>query len=784
MPAAGAGPIGRLNRLLVAAIVAFAVAAAYTSFTVLERQAALKRAARYDVAFSASQAGNEFVRFLQRVTAFGSPASAADEAEVELRFAILLNRLSLMRGGEFREFIAESAERDALLADLAAALTTAEPLVERLPDPQARGALLELLLPLETRIIGLASEANEYGGRAVAADHRELLRLHWQFSALAAGLALSGLLLVILLVWNNRLLRRTHRQLASALDDLRQRKAALTAQNTRFEAALGNMSQGLCMIDAGERLTVANLRFFEIFGLPPRDLDRPEAMVSIVARIGPPKLPMQGAAAIHAGGSTSEAGAPRMLELTDGSVLQVLESPMTGGGRLLTYEDVTARVRALEHVEFLARHDSLTGLANRVVLDDFLERSFYRLHRRAERFALLCLNLDRFKGINDTLGHRVGDGLLKEFAERLRASTREEDLVVRYGGDEFIIVQSGARNEQDTAQFVQRLVAALGKPYDVDGQKIIIGTSIGIALAPDNGSDPEQLLQNADLALYRAKTNGRGAYCFFDESMHAKVQARREIERELRQIYFDDEFEIVYQQQFEIASRRLAGVEALLRWRNPRLGEVPPSDFIPVAEEVGLMVALGTWALKNACREVAGWAEPVRLAVNVSPVQFQRGDLAEIVGAALAESGLPPEQLELEITESLFLSEDDGVKETMQSLCRMGVRFALDDFGTGYSSLSYVRSFPISKIKIDRSFICDLPNSPDNLEIVRAICALAESLRLTTTAEGVETREELDLLALAGCTDVQGYYFARPLRACDMRETFPLRQPRTASSAA
>jgi diguanylate cyclase (GGDEF)-like protein len=770
--------IRQINVLLVAVIVVFVTAAAYTSYSVLERQQALQQAARYDVAFSAGQAGNEFLRLLHRINAIDSGSVEFDREEVELRFAILLNRLSLIQGGDFRRFIGESTERQTLLEDFTAALETAEPLIERVEEADARRQLIDLLLPLEPRIIGLASEANEYGGRAVANDHQVLLRLHWQFSALAAGLALAGLLLVGLLVWSNRLLRRTRRQLERTFQDLGERKAALKAQNDRFEAALGNMSQGLCMIDAEGRLTVANRRFFEFFGIRSLALDDDTKIEDFVIEIAEAKRPRQGTAAIHTGSGA------RMIELGDGSILQVLESPMVGGGRLLTYEDVTARVRAQEHVEFLARHDNLTGLANRLALEEFLERSLYRVHRRGERFAVLCLDLDRFKGINDTLGHRVGDCLLREVAGRLREAIREDDLVVRHAGDEFIVVQSGARSPQDAAQLAQRIVADLSRPYTIDEHRIIIGTSIGIALAPDNGTDAEVLLQNADLALYRAKANGRGSYTFFDESLHAKVQARRDIERELRRASYDKEFEILYQQQFDVQSRRLVGVEALLRWRNERLGQVSPEDFIPVAEDMGLIVGLGTWALRTACCEVAGWPDPPRLAVNVSPVQFRRGDLIEAVRTALSQSGLAPELLELEITESLFVEEGDTTAQVMRTLCSMGVTFSLDDFGTGYSSLSYVRRFPISKIKIDRSFIRDLPSNPGNLEIVRAIAALAESLGLTTTAEGVETREELDLLALAGCTETQGYFFARPLRGAEMREILRLRQLRSGASAA
>ncbi|HEX2256898.1 MAG TPA: EAL domain-containing protein [Afifellaceae bacterium] len=772
-----------INALLVAVIVVFAAAAAYTSYTVLERQQALQRAARYDVAFSASQAGNEFLRLMQRIAAIGSGGTESSVDEVELRFAIVLNRLSLLHGGDFRRFVEESPERRTLLGEFAEALELAEPLIARVEDDGARRRLIELLLPFEAPIIGLASEANEYGGRAVADDHRQLLRLHWRFSALAAGLAVAGLLLVALLVWSNRLLRRTRRQLQRTFQDLRERKAALTAQNTRFEAALGNMSQGLCMIDAHDRLTVANPRFFELFGIPSLSLEGGTSMEAVVAAIGDAKRPSEGASAIHAR-NASNGREPHLLKLGDGSILQVLESPMGCGGRLLTYEDVTERVRAQEHVEYLARHDSLTGLANRMVLDESLERALYRMHRRGERFAAHCLDLDRFKGINDTLGHRVGDGMLQQVAERLRAATRDEDLVARISGDEFVILQCGARNAEDAALLAQRVVADLSRPYTVDEHQIIIGTSIGIALAPQNGSDPEQLLQNADLALYRAKANGRGSYAFFDESLHAKVQARRDIERELRRASFDEEFEILYQQQVDVQSHRLIGVEALLRWRNPRLGQVSPEDFIPVAEEMGLIVPLGAWALKTACREVAGWSEAPRLAVNVSPVQFRRGDLVEAVRAALRLSGMPPQQLELEITESLFVSEDEGTAKVMGSLCEIGVTFSLDDFGTGYSSLSYVRRFPISKIKIDQSFIRNLPDNPGNLEIVRAIAALAGSLGLSTTAEGVETREELDLLAMAGCTEAQGYYFARPLRGAEMRDLLGLHQLRAGASAA
>jgi diguanylate cyclase (GGDEF)-like protein len=419
-----------------------------------------------------------------------------------------------------------------------------------------------VLEQLEPRFIGVAAEVNESAGRAD--DNRELLRLHWQFSALAAGLGVSALLLVALLAWSNRLLRGARRQLQRALQDLRERKEAVKAQNARFEAALSNMSQAICMIDADRRLIVANRRFFELFAIRSLYLDHGSKLETVLAQVEEAKRPRLGIAALYAGDG-SPADKPRTVELSDGSVLQVVESRMADGGRVLTYEDVTDRVRAQQHIEYLARHDCLTGLANGVILNEFLERSLYRVHRRGEHFAVLCLDLDRFKGINDSLGRRTGDCLLQAVAERLRAATRDEDLVVRHGGDEFIVVQTGARSAQEAAQLAQRIIAALSRPYTIEGRSIVIGASIGIALAPQNGADAEQLFQNADLALYRAKANGRGSYVFFDDSLHAKVQARRDIELELRRANFDDEFEVLYQQQFDVRSRQLVGVEALLR---------------------------------------------------------------------------------------------------------------------------------------------------------------------------------------------------------------------------
>jgi diguanylate cyclase (GGDEF)-like protein len=422
-----------------------------------------------------------------------------------------------------------------------------------------------------------------------------------------------------------------------------------------------------------------------------------------------------------------------------------------------------ARSRA--SIEHLALHDPLTGLPNRVLLNDRLVRALAHAKRHGEPVALLCLDLDHFKHVNDAFGHPVGDTLLRRVAERMRGCLRQEDTAARIGGDEFVIIQGGDRQPECAAALAHRLIETLGAGYDIDGHQIAIGTSIGIALASGDGVGPDELLNRADRALYRAKAEGRGTYRSFDPDMDAQVQARRKLEIDLRRAQEAGEFELLYQPMVDLRSGEITAFEALLRWRHPTQGMVPPAEFVPLAEEIGLIAPISEWVLHQACAAAAGWPAGIRVAVNLSAVQFRSSGLLSAVTAALQASGLQPGRLELEITETVLLTDCEATLSCLRQLQSAGMRISMDDFGTGYSSLGYLRSFPFDRIKIDRSFVREMTTSADCRAIVRAVVGLGRSLGMAVTAEGVETREQLERLRAEHCNEVQGYYLSPPVPA-------------------
>ena len=433
-----------------------------------------------------------------------------------------------------------------------------------------------------------------------------------------------------------------------------------------------------------------------------------------------------------------------------------------------TVADATERKRAEALVEHMARHDTLTGLPNRRLFQEVLGRAIAEARRKGGRVAILCCDLDRFKAVNDTFGHPAGDALLRVVAERLRACLREGDTVARLGGDEFAIILADHDEARRIGAVARRIIQSLGRPVDLDGLSAAIGVSIGIAVGPQDGDSPETLFKNADIALYRAKDSGRNAFRFYERGMDAAVATRNLLELDLRDALRSGGFALHYQPIFALADEAPSGFEALLRWNHPVRGAVPPGEFIPVAEESGLIAPMGTWALNEACREAASWPGETRVAVNVSAVQFRKQGLEQAVIRALAASNLPARRLELEITESVLMQDSEAVIGCLHRLRSMGVRIALDDFGTGYSSLSYLCQFPFDKIKVDRSFVRDLDN-PVAAAIVRAIVGIGERLGSSITAEGVETEEQLRRLRNKGCTEVQGFLLSRPMAAEDAR---------------
>ena len=433
-------------------------------------------------------------------------------------------------------------------------------------------------------------------------------------------------------------------------------------------------------------------------------------------------------------------------------------------------QDVTDRMRADERIKYMAHHDLLTGLSNRALFMEKIEEAGARLRRRGETFTVFMLDLDRFKNVNDSLGHPEGDLLLKETARRLKSALRETDVLARLGGDEFAILQAGEANQRDDASALAgRINKIVSAPCDINGNKLTIGTSIGIALAPADGIEPGELMKKADLALYRAKSEGRNGHRFFDPQMTADADAIHQLEHDLREAILRDELELYYQPIVDIRTRRPVGVEALTRWRHPRRGFVPPDQFIPLAEETGLIIPLGEWVLQKACADAAAWPPHIKVAVNLSLVQFRKCNLLDVILCALAESGLAPERLELEITELVLVENEMEILAVIRQLKNLGVSLALDDFGTGYSSLSYLTKFPFDKIKIDKSFTQNMMKRAECAAIISSVRALGQGLDILTTAEGVETEQQFGMLRAAGVNLAQGYLFGRPCPASELR---------------
>ncbi|MBP1091350.1 bifunctional diguanylate cyclase/phosphodiesterase [Bradyrhizobium diazoefficiens] len=568
--------------------------------------------------------------------------------------------------------------------------------------------------------------------------------------------------------------------LAAAVLD-RRAKGELGRQQVVLDTALENMSQGLCMFDADGKIMLFNERYAAM--LRRTDIALTGRLLVDVLREEQAKGQWQGDADEFFARLVVDAREGRTTSQVVnrfGRSIRVVNQPMQGGGWVATFEDITEWLEAQAKISHMARHDALTGLPNRVLFHEQLEQGLRRTGS-GDQLAVLCLDLDHFKDINDSLGHPIGDALLKEVGRRLKATVGESDTVARLGGDEFAVVQIGRSEEAAARCLAGRLVEVISAPYEIDDHQIVIGVSIGISLSPQDGSNADELLKNADLALYRAKADGRGTYRFFETGMDARAQARRLLEMDLRAALQRDEFQPYYQPIRDVASGRVVVFEALLRWNHPQRGLIAPINFIPLAEETGLIVQLGEFVLRSACTDAATWPDDVDVAVNLSPVQFRNPNLIASVTAALTVSGLPARRLELEITESVLLQNSEATLTTLHELRAMGVRISLDDFGTGYSSLSYLRSFPFDKIKIDRSFVSELATREDSMAIIRAVTGLGRSLGIVTTAEGVENDAQLELLRREGCTQAQGYLFSKPRPASDV--ALMLERPRLRASA-
>jgi diguanylate cyclase (GGDEF)-like protein len=540
----------------------------------------------------------------------------------------------------------------------------------------------------------------------------------------------------------------------------------------QFDTALNNMPHGLCMFDAGGRLAVMNHRFGEMMFLSD-DLVRRGASASDIVD-----------ACVCTGSISAASGKMILAEIGDTQAKDIITTdpdaargrslswtfqPMTGGGAVVLLEDVTERRDAEARISHLARYDELTALPNRLNFRDEIERLLAVPHDAVQLSALLFVDLDQFKQVNDTLGHPCGDELLCAVADRLRNMLRPEDFVARFGGDEFVVFQQNIRSNEEAAALARRIVDHLSERYQIGNHLVEIGASVGIAMTAP-GVSADTLLKNADMALYRAKADGRGTFCFFREEMAQIVEARRVLELDLRRALANEEFELFYQPLVNLKSGRIGTCEALLRWNHPVRGTVSPIDIIPVAEDMGLIVDLGRWILRKACMECMKWPEAVSVAVNFSPQQFHQRDVLSEVRYALEVSGLPAQRLEIEITESSLLRDTQLTHDVLSQLRAIGVRISLDDFGTGYSSLSYLHNFPLQKVKIDRSFLEGI-DTDRPLTLLRGVARLSTDLGMAVVVEGIETNEQLELISADGTvTEAQGYLFSRPVPAVRIRQ--------------
>ncbi|MBF0677945.1 MAG: EAL domain-containing protein [Devosia sp.] len=744
-----------LRTALTIVILGFIASAIYISVLTFQRQVALESVGLNNVTWMVAQAPSEFARLEQRVSSYAVGDGRTDEAEVRLRFDIVVNRLKTLRASAVEEFSNSDTRIVAILNDLEAALEATRPLLAQLSEPGTPAKILSILEPIYPKLARLSTDANVWNIARIKADREGLFQLQWASSYISAGLIACGLSLIALLLVHNRLLAR-------AQTVLQQKERTLALQNARFDAALEAMSPGLCLLDADERVIVYNQRFLTIFGFDGRSQIEGRRLADLIST---DMLPDSASGDDRELGDTDDIALlnDHAYHLDNGTVLMVTREPTGEGGWVYTFEDVTERHKAQDRVVHMAHHDALTGMPNRMRFWDCINQALRRTGAQDKPFAVLYLDLDRFKEVNDTLGHPVGDALLRQVSERLRKAAGG-DMVGRLGGDEFAVLHHCTdRTFESARDLAEGLIAAVGRTYHIDGNEIVVSTSVGIALSSGASMDADELMKNADLALYQAKADGPAAYRFFSPQMEEKLQHRRNLEADLRQGLKLGQFELYFQPLISLETGAIVLGEALMRWRHPDKGMISPAEFIPLAEETGMIGALGHWALQQACEHALHWPDSVRLSVNLSPVQFRDEGLVDGVKEVLENTALDPKRLELEITESVLLQNNAANFNALHRLRGLGLTIALDDFGTGYSSLSYLQRFPFDKIKIDQSFVRDLGTRPDSSAIIQSIATLGRNLRMQTTAEGVETKEQLDIITEAGCTQAQGYYFSPPV---------------------
>ncbi|MGR9245406.1 putative bifunctional diguanylate cyclase/phosphodiesterase [Rhizobium leguminosarum] len=544
---------------------------------------------------------------------------------------------------------------------------------------------------------------------------------------------------------------------------------AFDAQKKLFEIILNNLPLGLSVFDADQRLTLSNIRFRQLFGLTQEDLTAGATITDLTAKMRGRENAKPGRRTGRHSSATARSSNLRRREwlMDDGRIIQSMVTILSDGSSISIHADITEDRRAAERITYLAHHDPLTGLPNRIHFREQVDATLAE-RKPDEQIALVHLNLDRFKSINNTMGVSAGDKILQQVAERVRASAGSENTLARLGSDEFAILQTGKQQPWNVTALAEQIRRELSEPFFHGEKQVELSVSMGVAIAPEDGEETDILLKNAGVALSHAKADGRKRERFFASEMEAQMQLRHALEADLKAAVENEEFELHYQPLYDLSQRRICGFEALIRWNHPVRGRVPPMDFIPLAEEVGLVVDIGRWVLRRACNDAAQWPEGIKIAVNVSAIQFSSSDLTRDVSEALAAAALSPSRLELEFTESVLMENLSEVLPILHALKERGIRISMDDFGTGYSSLSYLSSFPFDKIKIDKSFVNDIVDNKEAHAIMHAIILLGDALGMRVTVEGVETAEQLALLECEECDEIQGYHISPPRPARDV----------------